>query len=170
MLDVVTLEPTRMEHQAAEVCERDGADHEYGKRVLRKLVTAVHERRQKPLVRESGEDAGDQQLDRAGGEDDETPENRRVHEASDRLAQDLGLRDSHAKHIPDTLPRPIDAAFRLPEPHVLHEPLHVEREEARGDGENEQEDDVFGAQCPFFASRTAVVSAGTISRTSPTTP
>ena len=170
MLDVVPLEAARMQHQAAKVRERNGAEHEHGECVLRELVSAIQERRQKPFVRESRKHSRNQELDRAGGEDDETPEDRRVHDAGCRLAENLGLRDTDAQHVPDAPPGPIDAALGLAQPHVLHEPLNVEREEARGDDQNEQEDDVFGAQCPFLASRTAVVNAGTISKTSPTTP
>jgi hypothetical protein len=65
-----------------------------------------------------------------------------VHRAGDGIAEDLLLRDADGDQVPDPRERMIGAILGEPDPQVADEPLDVEGEEARGEGENEEEDEI----------------------------
>ena len=70
----------------------------------------------------------------------------------------------------------IGAILREADAEISNEPLNVQRKNPSGCDEDEEKNDVLRGhavrlrQCPFFASRTAWVNAGTTSSTSPTMP
>ncbi len=173
VLELVPLEARRVNHQPAIQRECHGGDDERRERVLRKRIEEVERLGKKQIEREAAEHALDHDLDGARREHDEAPEDRRVHEPSGLLAEDLALGDADRQQIPDPRARIVGAIVREAEPRVAHETLHVEREQPRARREHGQEDPDRrggGHQCPAFASRTAFVSAGTTSSTSPTMP
>ena len=94
MLDTVALEPLRMQHEASVEREGDGGEHENGERVLRKRVQRVQRMPEYSLVRERCPCPLNEDLERAGGEDDESPEDRGVHDTGDRLTENFRLRDT----------------------------------------------------------------------------
>ena len=95
VLELVALEPPRMQHEPPIEREADRAEDEQREHVLRQRVDAVERRRGRNSANENrGNTPCDQDLDRAGREHHEAPEDQRVHRAGDRIAEDLRLRDA----------------------------------------------------------------------------
>src|SRR5690242_13663359 len=97
------------------------------------------------LVREATPRALNEDLDRTCGKDDEAPEDRRVHDPGDGLAQDFRLRDADLEHVREPSPGSVGSVFGDAELEIGNEPLDVQREDSSGDGEDEEEDDALGA-------------------------
>ena len=92
VLEIVALEARGVKHQSPVECERDRRQHENPEQVLRRGVERV-ERRGEKGERERGEASVEQQLGRAHRQNDEAPEDQRVHRARHRVAQDLLLQE-----------------------------------------------------------------------------
>jgi hypothetical protein len=196
-LDAVALQPLRLHHHAPVDQEADGRQDEQREQLLRQGVEPVQRRRQEVGVAEPVPDALHEDLDRAERDDEEAPEHGGVRRARDRVAQDLGLREADRQQVPEALRGPVETVLRFPDDrHVAVQPLGVVREEGRGQQQDDEEHDVPGrhgrnservrgrktsgrrvsraarvpSYCAAFAARTACVSAGTTSKTSPTMP
>ena len=143
VLDAVTLESLRMQYEAPIERKRDGGEHEDREGVLRERVQCIERMPEHGLIREAAPHALDEDLDRARGEHDETPEDRGVHDAGNRFAQNLRLRDANLQHVRKPPPGMVRAVLGKTETEVAHEPLNVQREDAGSNGEDDEEKDVL---------------------------
>src|SRR5690242_10940154 len=132
-----------MQYEPSIESKGDRREHEHREQILRGGVQGVQRVPENPVVRESLPDPLQEDLDRARGEHDEAPEYRRVHDAGDRLAQNLALRDADREHVLEAPPRMVGTILDDAEAKVLRQALNVDGEDSRGDGEDEQEDDVL---------------------------
>src|ERR671914_233924 len=135
----------------------------------------VHQQREPALVAEPRQrgvavhraDHGDQ--DR-GEENQEAPEDERVHQAGTEALEELALAQHDRRLVADAPGQVVEALARLAEPYQVDQELGPAREQkaAHGDGQREgdrSEKNVYGPRA-FLSS---AVTAGTISVRSPIT-
>ena len=152
----------------------DGGKDDRAEGFLTGDVEPVELPRQEVRVAERGDHALDEQLGRPRAEDHESPEDRGVHGAGDRVAEDLGLEDADAEEVPHAgryvAPTEVVEAA---DAQIPDQPLDVRGEEPDREDEYCEENGVrrvHSVHPEALACFTAAVRTGRISSTSPTMP
>ena len=140
--------------------EREGqrAEHQHAPQVLVGREEAVRPLRHEAREREPGDDAGNQELARSGGEDAEAPEDGGVHGPGHRVAEDLLLEYPDRDEVPEAARNVLPA--RIVEPsdaQISDEPLDIVGKEADGTDDDEGEDQV---RCGHGVLRTECRDSG----------
>ena len=146
--------------------------HHHGEQLLAEHEELPERSRQNRLIAERRPHTVQQDFSGARGQNQKSPEDRRVRQSCAALAQDLGLREPDREQVPRPSSGMVEPVLGLAESQVADQPLNVVAEEAQRGGEDDQERDVLAShdQPCARAAFTAAVSAGTISNASPTIP
>jgi hypothetical protein len=165
LTEVAALEPRRSLHLADEEGRCHPDEHQDAEHVDEEEEPAlVAEPRQRPLAVDGGEERHHDGRE----QDEEAPEDERVHQARPEPLQELPLAQDDRRL--GTRP-PADvagAARRLPEPHDAVEQVRAAEEEAACDGEHDGEREARRERA-HDAARIAAEIAGRISCRSPIT-
>ena len=137
---------------APEQREADGEEHEHPPDVLVDRVEPEEPVGKEEMVRERREHAVHEKLDRPRGEHAETPEDRGVHRACDRVAEDLLLENPDAEQVREPRADVAEPGVVEPaEPKFGDEPPRVPGEEAERGNDYEREDEIRGSQAGVSA-------------------